>query len=180
YLKRVGEHVDTPLVYYYLAVFHERMGDRLTAQDFTARGAKMHRQGFFPNRREDLAALQSAVARSPGDFRAWCDIGNLLYSKRRYDDAIGAWERARNVAADFPQPRRNLGLAYFNQLGNADAAWLSLEDAFRLNPEDARVLYELDQLAKRLNHDPVERLERLSAHAGCVSERDDLTIEQIT
>src|SRR4029077_6328930 len=158
YLKRVGEHVDTPLVYYYLAVFHERMGDRLTAQDFTARGAKMHRQGFFPNRREDLAVLQSAVARLPGDFRAWCDIGNLLYSKRRYDEAIRAWEEARDLAGDFAQPHRNLGLAYVNQRGDDVAAWASLSEAFLLNLDDGRVLYELDQLAKRMNHEPESRL----------------------
>jgi len=41
-------------------------------------------------------------------------------------------------------------------------------------------LYELDQLARRLNHDPEERLERLAAHPRCLRERDDLTIEQIT
>ncbi len=85
----------------------------------------MHRHGFFPNRREDLVVLQSAVARSPSDYRAWCDIGNLLYSKRRYEDGIAAWERARDLAADFPQPRRNPGLAYFNQRGDVGAAWNS-------------------------------------------------------
>jgi tetratricopeptide (TPR) repeat protein len=42
------------------------------------------------------------------------------------------------------------------------------------------VLYELDQLAKRLNHDAEERLDRLQAHPNCVRRRDDLTIEQIT
>jgi tetratricopeptide (TPR) repeat protein len=49
-----------------------------------------------------------------------------------------------------------------------------------LNLEDARVLYELDQLAKRLNHEPESRLDRLQAHPRCVDRRDDLTIEQIT
>ena len=38
------------------------------------------------------------MARSPGDYRAWCDIGNLLYSKRRYEEAISAWERAGELA----------------------------------------------------------------------------------
>jgi tetratricopeptide (TPR) repeat protein len=179
-VNRVGEKVDTPLVYYYLADFHGRLGDILTAQNFAAIGSRMHRHGFFPNRREDLVVLQSAVARSPSDYRAWCDIGNLLYSKQRYEDAICDWERARDLAADFPQPRRNLGLAYFNQRGDSAAAWNSLDEAYQLNHDDARVLYELDQLAKRLNHDPEERLERLAAHPNCVRERDDLTIEQIT
>jgi tetratricopeptide (TPR) repeat protein len=180
FLNRAGDEVDTPMVYYYLADFHDRIGNPLEAQEFSALGARRQRHGFFPNRREDLVVLQSAVTRAPSDYRAWCDIGNLLYSKRRYEDAITTWERARDVAADFPQPRRNLGLAYFNQRGDSAAAWKSLDEAYQLNPDDARVLYELDQLAKRLNHDPGERLERLAAHPCCVGERDDLTIEQIT
>jgi tetratricopeptide (TPR) repeat protein len=180
FVDRVGEQLDTPLVYYYLADSHDRIGDMPKAHVFSALGARMHRHGFFPNRREDLLVLQSAVARLPGDYRAWCDIGNLLYSKRRYEEAISAWERACELASDFPQPRRNLGLAYFNQRGDSGAAWKSLNEAYRLNPDDARVLYELDQLAKRLNHDPEERLERLVAHPRCLHERDDLTIEQIT
>lgn len=180
YLERAREEPDTPLVYYYLAEFTDKLGDTAAAHRYSKQGAKLPRQGFFPNRREDLAVLQSTVARLPGDFRAWCDIGNLLYSKRRYDDAIRAWEEARDLAGDLAQPRRNLGLAYFNQRGDADAAWTSLKEAFLLNLEDARVLYELDQLAKRLNHEPESRLDRLQAHPRCVDRRDDLTIEQIT
>lgn len=42
------------------------------------------------------------------------------------------------------------------------------------------MLYELDQLAQRLGHDPEERLARLQHHASCVAARDDLTIERIT
>ena len=162
YANLVGQQVDTPLVYYYLADFHDQVGETLVAKNFTAIGTDAS-AWIFSNRREDLVVLQSTVARSPSDYRAWCDIGNLLYSKRRYEDGIAAWERARDLAADFPQPRRNLGLAYFNQRGDADAAWNSLNEAYRLNPDDARVLYELDRLAKRLNHDPEERLERLAA-----------------
>ena len=179
-VERFQGQADTPMVGYYLADFHEQLGDADEAIGYSKRAARMQRQGFFPNRREDLAVLQSAVKRLPGDFRAWCDMGNLLYSKRRYDEAIRAWEEARELAGDFAQPRRNLGLAYFNQRGDAEAAWKSLDTAFRLNPKDARVLYELDQLAKRLNHEAEERLDRLQAHPHCVGRRDDLTIEQIT
>ena len=180
YLERIGGQADTPLVYYHLADFYDKLGESDAALHFSKLGAKSHREGFFPNRREDLAVLQAAVARLPGDYRAWCDMGNLLYGKCRYDEAIDAWEEAHRLASDFPQPLRNLGLAYFNKRGNAEASWNSLEEAFELNPEDARVLYELDQLAKRQNHDAEERLDRLQSHPGCVKRRDDLTIEQIT
>ncbi len=178
--ERSVNNPESSLVYYYLADFADQMGNSQEAMRYSMLGAQSPRQGFFPNRREDLAVLESAVSRLPDDFRACCDIGNLLYSKRRYDEAIDAWEAARDIAPDFPQPYRNLGLAYFNQRQDPTAAWNSLERAFQLDSDDARVLYELDQLAKRLNHAPQERLERFDAYGGCVCRRDDLAIEQIT
>lgn len=180
YLGCTPGRAASPLVYYYLADFAQRLGSNSDADHYSKLGAELPRHGFFPNRREDLAVLQSAVARRRTDYRGWCDIGNLLYSKRRYDDAIRAWEQACDLADDFAQPHRNLGLAYFNQRHDETSSWKSLALAFRLNQDDARVLYELDQLSKRLNHDAEERLDRLNAHPNCVSRRDDLTIEQIT
>lgn len=45
---------------------------------------------------------------------------------------------------------------------------------------DARVFFELDQLYKRLNRTPGERLAVLQDHLDLVEQRDDLTIEYIT
>ena len=53
--------------------------------------------------------------------------------------------------------------------------------AFAANPEDARVLYEWDQLKKRAGlASPQERLRSLEEHRDLVSRRDDLTVEYIT
>ncbi|BBO33330.1 hypothetical protein [Lacipirellula parvula] len=49
-----------------------------------------------------------------------------------------------------------------------------------MNPTDARVLFEYDQLAKRLNHDPQQRLDRLQRYAEVVARRDDLELERVT
>ncbi len=168
------------MLLYHLALAARRQGRTEMADETLAAAAVAPREAFFPNTLADLAALESAVAHRPDDARGWCDLGNLLFSKRRYDEGIASWERARDLDATFAQPRRNLGLAYFNKSGDPKAAWRSLTDAFDLDTSDARVLYELDQLAKRLNHDPQERLTRLRQFDSCVAERDDLTIEKIT
>jgi tetratricopeptide (TPR) repeat protein len=180
YLQRMGGQGGDPLAFYYLAEFHEKLGDSATALSLSYQAASQVRTGFFPNRLQDLAVLRSAVDRFPGDYRALCDLGNLLYSRRRYDEAIRCWEDARSLAADFAQPSRNLGLAYFSHRRDPEAAWKSLRDAQRIDPDDARILFELDQLAKRLNHRPETRLARLESYPHCVSARDDLTIEQIS
>lgn len=80
----------------------------------------------------------------------------------------------------FPTVHRNLGLAYYNKLHEPQRALQSLETAFALNRRDDRVLFELDQLYKKLNHLPAERLAFLEQYGDLVNQRDDLTVEQIT
>jgi tetratricopeptide (TPR) repeat protein len=167
-----------PLLLYHLAAAQRRTGDADGA-DAALVAAAENPRGIFPNTLADLTVLEAAVAARPDDAGAHCDLGNLLYSKRRYDDAICHWQQAAAADRNFAQPRRNLGLALFNKRHDPQAAWHLLSEAFRLNPSDARVLFELDQLAKRLNHDPLERLNRLQDHGMLVAARDDLTIERI-
>jgi tetratricopeptide (TPR) repeat protein len=106
-------------------------------------------------------------------------LGNFWYAHRRYTEAIATWEQARALDDQFPTVHRNLGLAYFNKLSLPQLATKSLERAFVLNPSDARVLFELDQLYKKLNRLPAERLAFLEQHEDLVEQRDDLTIERI-
>ncbi|MBX3435648.1 MAG: DUF5107 domain-containing protein [Pirellulales bacterium] len=178
--NRFPEYAASPLVLYHLASLHETQGDADLALSLSYEAAAMERRGFFPSRLSDLRVLEEAVERFPGDYRGYCDLGNLLYSKRRYEEAIRCWEASCNLAKEFAQPRRNLGLAYFNKRRDPASAWQRLAEAHSIAGDDPRILFELDQLAKRLNHMPLERLSRLDAHLVCLDQRDDLTIERIT
>ncbi len=180
YLDRCGDQRPDPQLIYCLAWLRGRRGQTDSVRELLSLAASLPRHEFFPNSLHDLRALEFAVAVQPTDANAWCDLGNLLYSKHRYDEAIDCWERASHLAPEFPQPRRNLGLAYYNERRDAQAAWTAMNEAFRLDPSDARVLFELDQLAKRLNHPADERVRRFEAHRDCVDARDDLTIEFVT
>ena len=53
------------------------------------------------------------------------------------------------------------------------------ERAFALDPTDARVFFELDQLHKKMGRPPAERLAQLEQHLALVEQRDDLTLERI-
>ncbi|WP_175532371.1 hypothetical protein [Paenibacillus sp. yr247] len=55
-----------------------------------------------------------------------------------------------------------------------------MEKAFACNPDDARVLYELDQLYKKLGYEPELRCGKLEEHQALVNKRDDLYVEYIT
>jgi len=85
-------------------------------------------------------------------------------------EAMECWQEAtRRDPEGLPTAHRNLGLALVNVAKDDNAGWRSLEKAFVLDPSDARVLFELDQLAKRRKESPASRLERLQTFPALVS-----------
>ena len=170
----------TPLVSYTLGWVYAQAGDQQRALESFQHAAGLSPDYCFPNRLEDVLALEAAMRLNPQDASAPYYLGNFWYAHRCHDAAIACWEQARALDERFPTVYRNLGLAYFNKLHDPQRALASLETAFALNPADARVLFELDQLYKKLNRPPAERLARLEQYADLVAQRDDLTIERVT
>ena len=65
-------------------------------------------------------------------------------------------------------------------MDDASRSWEAYLKAFECDTQDARLLYEIDQLAKRLGHSIEERYDRLAKHESILSNRDDLYIEHVT
>jgi tetratricopeptide (TPR) repeat protein len=151
------------------------------AAEFLTKAEAASPQYCFPARIEEMIVLKSAIARNPAGARAHYYLGNLYYDKRRYDEAIRSWRRSVELDGSFSIPWRNLGIAEFNVLHDPQAADRMYEKAFAANPEDARLLYEWDQLKKRAHlASPHERLSWLEKHRDRVARRDDLTVEFVT
>ena len=131
----------------------------------------------FPNRLEELIVLETAIAARPNDARAPYYLGNLLYARRRHKDAIAMWERSTQLDPTFSIARRNLGIAYFNIERDPAKARDAFEKALATNPTDSRVLYERDQLWKRIGERPESRLAELERHLDLANSRDDLSVE---
>jgi tetratricopeptide (TPR) repeat protein len=131
----------------------------------------------FPRRLEELVLLSKAVQADPSDAHAPYYLGNLLYDRRRYSEAIKMWERAVALAPSFATPWRNLGIGYFNVLHDSVHALQAFTKARAAAPCDARILYEYDQLMKRTGHALPERLAGLEANVSLVEQRDDLSVE---
>ena len=174
------ERADTtyPMVYYYLGYFEWQRGHDAAAAERYQTAAAMKPDYCFPNHLEAVAALTGVNTFNPTDAKAFYYLGNFWYDRRQYDDAIRCWETARALEPDFPTTHRNLALAYYNKRMNYEDARLALEKAFALNPQDARVLMELDQLYKKLNRPAQERLAFLERHLPLVELRDDLYLER--
>ena len=142
-------------------------------------GEKANADYCFPHRIEDVLVLQAAIQANPTDSKAFYYLGNYWYDKRQYKEAINCWEQSSEINPNFPTVHRNLCLAYYNKLNNPQSALESMEKAFSLDTTDARVLMELDQLYKILNHPLEKRLELLNKHATLTLQRDDLYLEKV-
>ncbi len=169
-----------PLMHYFLGYCAGQAGQPEAALGYFRQAAALPPDYCFPHRVESVLALGAAMRANPADARAPYYLGNFWYAHRRYAEAIACWEQARALDPQFATTHRNLGLAYFNKLHEPARAYDAYTSAFALDPSDARVLFELDQLAKKLNHTPAQRLAMLEQHRELVDRRDDLTIEYIT
>jgi tetratricopeptide (TPR) repeat protein len=165
-----------PLVSYYQAWIHRKKGSLRAALAACRRAAKCSPDYCFPSRLEEIGILESAIQINPKDGRAPCYLGNLLYDRRRHEEAIGQWEKAAALAP-FSIVWRNLGLGFFNVRRQPRKAREAYEKAFKGNPEDGRLLYERDQLWKRLGEVPQKRRRELERHRHLVDRRDDLSVE---
>ncbi|WP_405108749.1 DUF5107 domain-containing protein [Paenibacillus sp. FSL K6-1217] len=169
-----------PMLYYALGEIYERTGQAGQAREARRKGQAARPLYCFPNTLSELEWLLSAVRANPFDDKAHYYLGNLYYDKKRPAEAAASWERSRELRGDFAIVHRNLALAYYNKQNNPEAALASLEQAFACAPQDARILYELDQLRKKLAWSAGERLRDLEAQRGLVEQRDDLYIEYVT
>jgi tetratricopeptide (TPR) repeat protein len=131
----------------------------------------------FPARLEEIYVLESAIAADSGDARAPFYFGHLLYDRRRHREAIAHWKKAVALEPANAVAWRCLGIGAFNILQKPALARSAYERAVRAAPHDARLLYERDQLWKRLRVPARRRLAALSARPDLVALRDDLAVE---
>jgi tetratricopeptide (TPR) repeat protein len=178
-LLQIADNETSPLVFYYLGFYAGLCGDAAGESSWYAKGFACSPDRVFPNRLEDIEVLLKVTLVNNADYKAFYYLGNYYYGKRRYDDAKDCWEKSVAVCATFATAQRNLGIACFNKFNQKEKALAYFERAFACDTSDSRVLFELDQLYKRLNRLPKERLVLLDHWRNLVEERDDLYIEYI-
>ncbi len=166
-----------PLLDYTLGWLHERAGDHDLSRACFERASAQAPDYCFPARLEEIAVFAAAMRANPADARAPYYLGNLLYDRRRHAEAITAWQRSVKLDPHYSVAWRNLGIGYFNVGKHPGKARAAYERAFRADPASARLLFERDQLWKRLSLPPAKRLRELVKHLDLVRQRDDLSVE---
>lgn len=169
-----------PMAWYFMGWYAAQDGKIEKANEHFAKAEIMKPDYCFPNRLEEVLALQCAISMQPKAAKANYYLGNFWYGSRQYTDAIHCWETSRDLDGNFPTVRRNLALAYYNKQENPTGALAELELAFQLDTSDARILMELDQLYKKMGRSFESRLELLNKYPESVNNRDDLYLEMVT
>ncbi|MGA2175792.1 MAG: DUF5107 domain-containing protein [Verrucomicrobiota bacterium] len=166
-----------PLLAYTVGWLHGKTGNDAEALACYKRAAAAPPAYCFPARLEEIAVLTAAMAANPRDARAPYYLGNLFYDRRRHKEAIRLWEKSARLDPSFSVVWRNLGIAYFNVSKNPGRSRRAYDKALAANPDDARLLFERDQLCKRLGDPPAKRLAELEKYPRLVRRRDDLCLE---
>eukprot|EP00871_Galdieria_phlegrea_P005608 jgi/Galph1/6048/GphlegSOOS_G4674.1 len=176
------KHGEIPFIVYYATAFlmHEDGPVTESSYETYLKTAETANIGLhFATSLFEMFILEYACEHT-SDYKPYYMLGNLLYDKRRYNEAISYWEKCTKLAPTFPTAFRNLSLASFNKLKNPKKAKEYMERAFELDSSDARILFELDKLYRTLRVHPTERLQQLEKYDHLVVQRDDLIIEKVT
>ena len=168
-----------PMAWYFMGWYAAQVGNYSKAKAYFSNAEAMKPDYCFPNRLEEVLALQCAIILHPNAAKALYYLGNFWYDARQYTEAIHCWEQSRGLDESFPTVRRNLSLAYYNKMGDVAKALSELENAFKLDTSDARILMELDQLYKKLGRSFQFRLELLEKYPESINNRDDLSLERV-
>ncbi|WP_431246655.1 tetratricopeptide repeat protein [Leifsonia xyli] len=163
------------LIHYARAELLEQAGRPDAAARALAEARKVSVARCFAGSAADAALLERRI-HATGDARAHALLGHWLYFQRRYAEAIDHLTAA--VAGDPADAvaLRGLGLAAYNVQGDPGRAVALYRSAVEAAPDDPKLRYEADQLARRVGVAPEDRLEALADAGALVAARDDLAL----
>jgi len=163
-----------PMVNYFRGHFRELTGDASAASKYYAKARKGPIDYTNPHRLEGKAALEAAIVRNPDDANAHLFLGNLLYASGQREEGFTHWKKAVELSDGLGHAWRNVAYGERRFRNNLRASYQAYKKSFELNPRDARVLLEYDQVAEAVKVPAAERLALLKQHEKVVGTRDAL------
>jgi tetratricopeptide (TPR) repeat protein len=175
-----GQSRLSPITFYQLAFFAEKLGMRKPAAEFRATARRCSSDYVFPFQPETIDVLKSAMAADPKDARAPFYLGNLLFDLRP-DEATKLWEKSAALDPSLPMVHRNLAIAKSQrpQGNDLEAAIAELEKAVALPDPSPLHLLELDELYAATGKPPEQRLAMLERHQELIEQRAETLSREI-
>jgi len=167
-----------PMISYHAAYCSAKMGEDASAEIMHAESLDT---GYcFPNRLEDISALEFAIQTVSTCANAHYYLGCLYYDRFCYREAAENWEACVALAPDHGKAWRNLALYYFDKAGAPEKARTALENALTYKRDDPRLLLEYAQLLKNTNCTLQERLDAYEKYPDLLAQRDDCYLDKLT
>ncbi len=177
-VQKASRSWSYPMLYYLAAWIESALGQKDASKAWLEQAAQATPDYCFPSRLEEIVALQSALKVNPEDHRACYYLGNFLYARQRFDEAVRMWRNALPGLEDFDVLYRNLGLAAWQRQADAHQAIELLEKALQLNPRNQDLYLHLDDLY-RAQELPEKRQSLLAAIEALPDMREDVRKRKI-
>jgi len=164
----------SPMVYYYLGDFAEKLGDTAKAADYRKQAMAQSPEYVFPFQSEAIVVLRDAMSANPSDARAPYYLGNLLFDWQPAE-AVALWEKSAALDPTFPITWRNLAQTCSHKDDDASRAKAIsyLEKAVALDDNYPDHYAELDQLYQATGAPVEKRLALLEQHQQTVVKKDE-------
>jgi tetratricopeptide (TPR) repeat protein len=164
----------SPLVYYYLGYFAEKLGNPAKATEYRLQASLQPPEYVFPFQQEAIPVLRSAIEANPKDAHAPYYLGNLLFDWQP-DNAIDLWKKSSEIDPSFPITWRNLAIAYSHQKADDSKAKAIayMEKAVNNSNPYPTHFAELDQLYKSGGTQVEKRLALLEKNQKFVIKNDE-------
>jgi tetratricopeptide (TPR) repeat protein len=168
-----------PMLYYFIGYNYHLLGDDGTALSYYRKAETMPPDYCFPFRSEAVFVLKNAMDLNPEGSYAPYFLGNLFY-ERQPEKAIKLWEKSVALNDSFYIAYRNLGLAYNDIQKNPVRALESMNKAVGLNKDDARLLFEIDELHEANKISPIDKYAFLMDNYDTAKKRYETLLRLIT
>lgn len=132
-----------PLVLYHIAYYSSLNGDKEKALKYLSMASKSYPDYIFASRPETIGVLEYAIKENPDDANALYQLGNLLGSLGRLEEAAGLWARSTEINPDNSITWRNLGLYAWMIKNDHTRAEYCYRQAIRVQPEDQTLYRDL-------------------------------------
>jgi tetratricopeptide (TPR) repeat protein len=164
----------SPMVYYYLGDFAEKLGAAAQAADYRQQAMAQSPEYVFPFQSEAIGVLRRAMAANPSDACAPYYLGNLLFDWQP-DEAVALWDKSAALDPNFPIVWRNLAQPWSHKDDDASRvkAIAYLEKAVALPNPYPDHFAELDSLYQAAGASVEKRLALLEQHQPVVVQKDE-------
>ncbi len=170
-VKKIPENQD-PMQYYSLAyLLHVQ---QLPYDAILEKAETCDNFLHFPNKESDYMVLQFVVSQK-SDSLAQYHLGNLLYDRKRYDEAYMCW----NALSHYAPARRNCSIYLYNKKKLGDKALTEIQKALELtSPQySARTVFEYYYLLRMNGVSAEQRNVIFEKFDAYTLSRDDILIE---